>query len=115
MAILMLRSLVLRGSVRQDALGYLRLGRGVEAGGEVPGIINSRQPLPGKRPAKASGQVPNVVVDTTQGTCPGAGRSRRFAGSSLCQGFALSTATRWWHPTMGIAAARLTGREERSR
>jgi hypothetical protein len=102
MAAFMLQSLVLRGSVRQDVLGYLRLGRGKPASGQVPGIANSWQPLPGTRPTNPK-EAPSVV-DTTKGACPGAGRSRRHAGSPCCR-----LAARI------ILAAPVTGRQERSR
>jgi len=105
MAAFMLESLVLRGSVRVDALGYLRLGS-VEASRPTSEIINSRQPLPGTRP---TGPKPNGrnadVVDTTQGTRPGAGRSRRHAGTPCCQGTARTTTatSTWWRHSGGLA------------
>jgi hypothetical protein len=90
MAAFMLESLVLHGSARLGVLGYLRLGRSVVAA-QIPGVV-STQPLPGKRPDNPN---PNGALDATKGSSPGAGRSRRHAGS-LCQGTATLTATRWW-------------------
>jgi len=107
MATFMLESLVLRGvAVRLGTLGYLRLGRRMEASEQIPGIIDSMQPLPGTRPNQdpnPNGEAPNVV-DTTKGASPGAGRSRRHTGSPCCLGTArTTTATRWWRLSGGLA------------
>jgi hypothetical protein len=148
MAAFMLESLVLRGVavVSTGSLGYLRLGRGVAANGPSTAIDTPWQPLPGTRPDNfsPSGGAPNVV-DTTKGASPGAGRSRRHAGSPCCRETARTTitATHAWRLSGGqaraaaaknqalqagfvasadevgvmraILAAPLTGREERSR
>jgi hypothetical protein len=107
MAISMLQSLVLRGvAVRLGAPGYLRLGRGVQANGQVPGIPNSLQPLPGKRP-----DAPDVV-EATKGASPGAGRSRRHAASPCRGKTAITPAAHSWR---GIFAAPVMRRGERSR
>lgn len=114
MAAFMLESLVLRGSVRLDVLGYLRLAS-VVASRQAPEVINSSQPLPGTRP---TGPKPNGrgadVVDTTQGTRPGAGRSRRHAGTPCCQGTARITAaitSPWWRHSGGQAPAAAAKRQ----
>jgi hypothetical protein len=107
MAICMLQSLVLRGSVRTGAMGYLRLDGSVLADGQLSGIVVSGHSLPGTRPGNP---VPNGgatdVVDATKGACPGAGRSRRHAGSPCCQAAATTrTATFAWRPFGGQASA----------
>ncbi len=90
MAALSLESLVLRGSVRVDALGYLRLGTSEKAG------QTSDNP---------DGPNPSVAV-ATQGTCPGAGRSRRHARCLTRSRTEPTTpATLGWRPTGGPAAA----------
>jgi hypothetical protein len=103
----MLRNLVLRGSVREDVLGYPRLGS-VRANGTP--AVNSLQPLPGKRPDNPTGAID--VVDATKGACPGAGRSRRHAGSPCCAETATTTTAFTWR---GELAASTVRRAERSR
>jgi hypothetical protein len=108
MAACMLRNLVLRGSVREDVLGYPRLGS-VQANGPIPAAVNSLQPLPGKRPDNPTGAID--VVDATKGRCPGAGRSRRHAGSPCCLGTATTTtATFTWRHSGGLAPAAAANR-----
>ncbi len=107
MAAFLPQSLVLRGSVRVDGLGYPRLGRGVQASGQAPAIASSRLPLPGKRPDNPTRAID--VVDATKGACPGAGRSRRHAGS-CCQGTAATTAAFAWRHSGGLAPAAAANR-----
>jgi len=108
MAAFLLQNLVLRGSVRVDALGYPRLGSSGLASGQTS-TVNSLQPMPGKRPDNPTRAID--VVDATKGTCPGAGRSRRHAGSPCCQGTARSTTAMFsWRHQGGLARAAAANR-----
>ena len=104
MAAFTLESLVPRGSVRQDVLGYPRLGSRVGANGRVPAVVRSMQPLPGQRPDKPTGAA--IVVNPTKGASPGAGRSRCQAGL-LCRltTATTATATAGWRHKGGLAPA----------
>jgi len=91
MALLNLESLVLRGSVRCDVLALgLRLGTSVEGGLRTPESGPSLRHAPAAyRPAQpfawpvvGVNPGPKPVDNPEEGAMPGAGRSRRHAGSA---------------------------------
>jgi hypothetical protein len=92
MAAFMLKSLVLRGWVRQDALAVsLRLGFGAKANPRALEIRNSSTPSSvWRKPDTQTVMGPDVGYPT-EGTMPGAGRSRRQLGSRLLPGAARTT------------------------
>jgi hypothetical protein len=83
MAAFKLQSLVLRGSVLRDGLASgLRLGFGLNANTQVPGVRHSkRRPAPARCGPDMPGDVDPEVGTPTEGVTPGAGRSRRSSGS----------------------------------
>jgi hypothetical protein len=96
-----LETLVLRGVVRQDELGVLRLfGVGAKAG--LPGNVNSV--LPPARTGPDTDPLTPVVGYATEGVSPSAGRSCRHARSSVQQQVMRSAAVRW-HRLGGMALA----------
>lgn len=96
-----LNTLVLRGVVRQDVLGVLRLF-GVEALAGSPGNVNSV--LPPARTGPDTDPVPLVGTYPTKGASPRAGRSCRSVNSSVRQSIVRSAAF-WWHLLGGMAFA----------
>jgi hypothetical protein len=109
MVAFMLESLVLRGSVRMDVLAVgLRLGISANANPQASGIRNSmRHPSPGYRKPDGQSEATPVVVDSTKGILPGAGRSRRHPGSHVLPGAARTTSrlTTLWQPAFGGTTA----------
>jgi len=92
-----LETLVLRGVVRTDELGVLRLF-GVQALAGNPGAANPVLP-----PARTGPDTTPVVGNyPTKGSSPRAGRSCRHAGSSVRQAIAKAAAS--WRRQLGGTA-----------